>query len=427
MFRVCVVGLGKIGLPLAAQYASRGCRVVGCDINEAIIMAVNRGHSPVKNEPGLQEKLERAVEQDLLKATMDTPGAVRDSDIIVVIVPLVVDDQKHIDYTTVDAATRSVAKGLQKGSLVIYETTLPVGTTRNRLGAMLAQGASLRLGKDFSLAFSPERVYSGRVFADLNKYSKIVGGIDAASLNRAVAFYSHVLDAEVIEMLDTDTAEFVKLIETTYRNVNIALANEFAKFAAEWNIDVMEAIRAANTQPFSHIHRPGVGVGGHCIPVYPYFLINNSNGNMELARLAQRINDGMSQYAVELLNRKLGQLRSKTVLILGLAYRENVKETAFTTAKLLIDVLKRKGTKVLVHDPLFSREEIEHFGAPSADLSGPLSVDAIIVHSYHDQYKNLNFSIFDGCRVVLDGRDILDNECREHIESLGIDYVGIGR
>jgi len=427
MFRVCVVGLGKIGLPLAAQYASRGCRVVGCDIDEAIIMAVNRGRSPVKNEPGLQEKLERAVEQDLFKATIDTLGAVRDSDIIVVIVPLVVDDQKHIDYTTVDAATRSVAKGLQKGSLVIYETTLPVGTTRNRLGPMLAQGASLRLGKDFSLAFSPERVYSGRVFADLNKYPKIVGGIDAASLNRAVAFYSQVLDAEVMKMPDTDTAEFVKLIETTYRNVNIALANEFAKFAAEWNIDVMEAVQAANTQPFSHIHRPGVGVGGHCIPVYPYFLINNSKGNMELARLAQRINDGMSQYAVELLNRKLGQLRSKTVLILGLAYRENVKETAFTTAKLLIDVLKRKGAKVLVHDPLFSREETEHFGAPSADLSGPLSVDAIIVHSYHDQYKNLNFSIFDGCRVVLDGRDILDNECREHIESLGIDYVGIGR
>lgn len=426
MFRVCVVGLGKIGLPLAAQYASKGCRVAGCDINEAVVMAVNRGRSPVE-EPGLQEKLERAVEQGLLEATMDAPGAVRDSDVIVVIVPLIVDDQKHIDYTTVDAATRSVAKGLQRGSLVIYETTLPVGTTRNRLGPMLAEGASLCQGKDFSLAFSPERVYSGRIFADLNKYPKIVGGIDIASLNRAVEFYSQVLDAEVIKMPDTDTAEFVKLIETTYRNVNIALASEFAKFAAEWNIDVIEAIQAANTQPFSHIHRPGVGVGGHCIPVYPYFLINNSNGNMELARLAQCINDGMSQYAVELLRQKLGDLRNKTVLILGLAYRENVKETAFTTAKLLIDVLEERGAKVLVHDPLFSREEIESFRAPSADLSEHLSVDAIIVHSYHDQYKNLDFSIFKGSRVVLDGRNILDRECRKHIESLGMDYVGIGR
>ena len=226
MLKVCVVGLGKIGLPLAVQYTSKGCSVIGCDINEKTVSAVNNGCSPV-NEPGLQERLERAVEQGRLEATLDTPRAVRESEVIVVIVPLIIDDQKNIDHAAIDAATRSIAKGLQKNSLVIYETTLPVGTTRKRLGAILAEGANLRLGRDFHLAFSPERVYSGRVFADLNAYPKIVGGIDITSLNKAVAFYSKVLDAEIVKMPDTETAELIATMDSTgYEEYDYSMKDE---------------------------------------------------------------------------------------------------------------------------------------------------------------------------------------------------------
>src|SRR5262249_38824989 len=218
----------------------------------------------------------------------------------------------------------------------------PVGTTNGRLRALLERTSGLHAGRDFLLAFSPERVSSGHIFRDLRRYPKVVGGIDAASTAAAVAFYGSVLDAgtDIIEMASADEAEFVKLIETTYRDVNIALANEYACFADARGLDVSAAIAAANTQPYSHIHEPGVGVGGHCIPVYPYFLMQGAEeGSLTLPHRSRAINDGMAAYAVERIEAELGSVAGQGVLILGVAYRGNVREPAFTTARLLRHVL----------------------------------------------------------------------------------------
>jgi nucleotide sugar dehydrogenase len=420
------VGLGKIGLPLAAQYAARGLSVIGCDIAQHVVEAINAGYSPVGGEPGLSEAVAQSVAAGRLQATTDTTQATSQSDVVVVIVPLLISENRQPDFKSIDAATFAIARGLRREHLVIYETTLPVGTTRCRFGEMLEDITGLTPGQDFWLAFSPERVYSGRVFSDLQRYPKVVGGIDPVSTARAAKFYRLALGAEILGVESAELAEFTKLIETTYRDVNIALANEFARRAAQLGLDVTVAIQAANTQPFSHIHSPGVGVGGHCIPVYPYFLMDGHNGEdgLKLPRLARQINDEMPRYAVNQLARALHGLAGRRVLILGLAYRGNVKETAFTTTKSLIAALKSRGTQVLLHDPLFSREEIEAHDVRSAELNDPLPVDAVVLQCYHDAYRRLDISQFKGCKVVLDGRNVLD---RAVIEAHGMQYIGVGR
>jgi nucleotide sugar dehydrogenase len=427
-FTVAVVGLGKIGLPLAAQFSHAGMQVIGCDINEEVVQTVNAGHSHVKEEPGLEEWVHEGVASGLLTATTNTTEAVGRSNVVVIIVPVIVDVARQVDYASIDAATRAVAAGLQPGTLVIYETTLPVGTTRTRFAPALEQGSGLTLGRDFFVAFSPERVYSGRIFRDLQQYPKVVGGIDPESTRRAADFYTAALQgAPLLQVHNADTAELVKLMETTYRDVNIALANEFARFAADRGLPVDEAINAANTQPYSHIHRPGIAVGGHCIPVYPYFLINHAGEQeMTLPRTARRVNDDMAAWSVHRLASALGGLQGKRVLVLGLAYRENVKEPIFSGTVRLVPLLKEAGATVLLNDPLFTTGEIAHHGATPATLDSLPAGDAIILQAYHDQYHDLDWQALaaQGYRIVLDGRNALDPAT---IRAAGLQYIGIGR
>src|SRR5690606_30000820 len=271
--RICVVALGKIGLPLAVQFADAGHTVVGADIDSRVVDLVNAGTEPFPGEHQLAEKLSAAVADGRLRATTDTAAAVAESEAVVLVVPLFVDAEGVPDFGWMDDATRSVARGLRPGTLVSYETTLPVGTTRDRWAPMLAEGSGLTPGEDFHLVFSPERVLTGRVFADLRRYPKLVGGIDAASTAAGVRFYEQVLTFDdrddlpqpngVWDLGTAEAAELAKLAETTYRDVNIGLANQFARFADAQGIDIELVIDACNSQPYSHIHRPGIAVGGH--------------------------------------------------------------------------------------------------------------------------------------------------------------------
>lgn len=427
---VAVVGLGKIGLPLAVQYAVHGRCVIGCDIDPRVVETVNRGKPHIQEEPGLARDLADVVSRGLLSATCQTTRVIRQVGVVVVIVPVVIDARHEVDFEVIDAATTAVAAGLQPGTLVIYETTLPVGTTRHRLASLLEHTSRLKAGRDFFLAFSPERVSSGFVFRDLSLYPKIVGGIDEESTAAAVAFYRSVLDAEIITVASTDDAEFVKLIETTYRDVNIALANEYACFADAHGLDVAQAIAAANTQPYSHIHTPGVGVGGHCIPVYPYFLLAGAEQTpysdypmLMLPRYARQINDAMAEYAVCRIESITGPLVGQSVLILGVTYRGGVREVAFTSAKLLQDALLAHGATVFAHDPLFSADELHALGyAPLTSLVEG-EIRAIILQADHKAYQSFDFSRFVSCQIVLDGRKALD---RKRIESLGMRYISSG-
>lgn len=431
---VAVIGLGKIGLPLAVQYARHGRRVIGCDINSEVVAAINSGRSHVLEEPQLSSEVADLVEKKLLSATVETSEAVSQAGVIVVVVPVIVDEQHRADFRSIDAATAAIGAKLQPGTLIIYETTLPVGATSSRLRGILEQHSNLQAGRDFYLAYSPERVSSGHVFRDLHTYPKIVGGINEQSKAAAVLFYQSVLDAGVIAMQSTDEAEFVKLIETTYRDVNIALANEYARYADARGLDVAAAIAAANTQPYSHIHQPGVGVGGHCIPVYPYFLFAETEQPefsaqcceepaLTLPRAARRINDSMAEYAVRRIEASVGSLVQQAVLILGVAYRGDVHEAAFTSANLLQKALQERGAAVYVDDPLFSHSELRGLGYLPFVPGREKDIRAIILQAAHHTYQEFDFGRFAHCQVVLDGRRALR---REQIEALGKRYIAIG-
>ncbi len=431
---VAVVGLGKIGLPLAVHYARHGYRVIGCDINPQVVETINAGKAHIQEEAGLAESVADLVTRGLLVATSDTNVAVQKAGIIVVIVPVIIDAQHEPDFTYLDAATRAIGSGLQPGTLIIYETTVPVGTTTGRMSSLLEQTSQLTAGQDFYLAYSPERVSSGHIFRDLQSYPKIVGGINEQSTTLAAEFYRSVLDASILTMASSEEAEFVKLIETTYRDVNIALANEFACYADTHGLNVSRAIAAANTQPYSHIHSPGVGVGGHCIPVYPYFLVagvedrqkHSSDSELPmllLPRFARRVNDAMAEYAVQRIETFSGPLTDQAVLILGVASRGDVREVAFTSAKLLQDALIKHGAVVYADDPLFTTEEMRALGYTPLTAEVRDEMRAIIVQADHQAYHSFDVRHFPRCHVFLDGRGTFD---REKIEAAGIRYISIG-
>lgn len=419
---VCVVGLGKVGLPLAVHFAAQGQAVIGCDVDATLVERLNRGDCPMPEEEGLAAALSRAVTTGSFRATTDTTAAVREADVVAIIVPLLIDNASEPLFGALDAATEAVGAGLRAGALVVYETSLPVGTTRSRFGPALERASGLRAGQDFDLAYSPERVFSGRVMIDLQRYPKVVGGTTKNAGERAAAFYREALGAEAMLLADAETAEFSKLAETTYRDLNIAFANELAMAADALGIDVTEAIAAANSQPFSHIHQPGVGVGGHCIPVYPHFLMRDG-AEHRLAHAGREVNDSMAEYAVRKLETLLGGLAQCSVIILGLAYRPDVKEAAYSSTFALARALTSRGASVTVHDPLFSSGEIAALGLQPQD-TWPAPADAVVLQALHRQYRELGAEAFRGCRAVVDGRNALP---RDEIERLGVLYAGVGR
>jgi len=419
---VALVGAGKMGLPLAAQFASHGWQVTAVDVNKTVVDAINEGRSHVAEEPGLVEAVAAAHASGRLGATTDGTDAARSVDVVVIIVPVMLNDRQQPDYRFMDAAVAAVGPGLHAGSLVVFETTLPVGDTRGRFTPALESASGLTVESDLFVAFSPERLLSGHVFRNLATYPKLVGGVGPVSTARAAAFYASVLDAEVVAMSNAEAAEFAKLAETTYRDVNIALANEFANYAERAGVDILEVIAAANSQPYSHIHQPGIGVGGHCIPVYPHFLLSRAP-EMSLVDASRKANDGQVDRAIATLEDDLDSLDGVDVLVLGLTYRHGVKELAYSRATPLIDGLRAKGARVLAFDPLLDDDEIVGLGAvPWAWGSGAPTVRAIVTQTADPLFAAMDVGWFPKLSVVLDGR----NSLRELVLPGEVAYHGIG-
>jgi nucleotide sugar dehydrogenase len=418
--KAVVVALGKIGLPLAVQIARGGHDVVGCDIDARTVELVNAARAPFPGEAGLEEALPEVVGAGRLRATTDTTAAVAEgADLVVLVPPLIVDAAARPDWRVLDSVLGDVAAGLRAGTVVSVETTVPVGTTRTRVAPAL-EGGGLRAGADFHVVFSPERVYSGRVFADLATYPKLVGGLSEEGERRGVELYGSFLDAEVRPMGSAEAAELTKLAETTYRDVNIALANELARFADRAGVDVDRVIAAANSQPFSHLHRPGVAVGGHCIPVYPRFLLA-SDPDAVLPRAARAVNEAMPAYAVAVLDGLLDGLAGRRILVLGVTYRGDVKETAFSGAFALRDALADAGAEAVATDPLYDDDELRALGFVPWDGE---PVAGALVQADHAAYRELGPAELPGVRAVLDGRGVLD---AERFEAAGVSLRRLGQ
>lgn len=415
MTDVCVVGLGKIGLPLACAIARAGHTVRGADISVETVSLVNDAKEPFPGEGGLAEALADVIASGTLSATTDTATAVGQSDVVIVVVPLLVDADATPEFRALDAATKAVAAGLRPGTLVSYETTLPVGTTRGRFGPALEAGSGLTLGEDLFLVHSPERVFSGRIFEDLRRYPKLVGGVDTASNDRGVAFYESFLEFDERDDLDrpngvwslgtAEAAELAKLAETTYRDVNIAFANELAVAAEGIGVDVHGVIAACNSQPFSHIHQPGIWVGGHCIPVYPHLLMGSVPG-LRLPALSREVNEAMPTHALDRLEAELGSLNGRLIAVLGVAFRDGVKEDAVSGVYPIVERLEARGARTRVHDPLYSDDEIAARGLEPYEWGS--GCDAFVIHTAHSHYRSLLEHV--GDTPVYDGRAMLDGD-----------------
>jgi UDP-N-acetyl-D-glucosamine dehydrogenase len=400
--KAVVVALGKVGLPLAARIALAGHQVVGADIDPRVVELVNNGEAPFPNEAGLPEALAETVADGRLRAVTDTAAAVAEGpDLVVAVPPLVVDASARPDWGVLDAVVADIGRGLKAGTTVSIETTVPVGTTRARVAPALEAASGLKGGVDFHVVFSPERIFSGRAIADLDKYPKLVGGLSPEGEARGIELYASFLRARVQGLGSAEAAELSKLAETTYRDINIAFANELARYADELGVDIIRVIDAANSQPYSHVHRPGIAVGGHCIPVYPRFLLAG-DADARLPLVAREINERMPAYAADLA----GDVAGRTVLILGIAYRGGVKETAFSGAFALRDALTGRGATVVAHDPMFSDDELRGHGFRPWDGTTP--IDIAIVQADHHSYETLSASDLPGVRVVVDGRGVID-------------------
>jgi nucleotide sugar dehydrogenase len=394
---VTVIGLGKIGLPIALKIASKGHNVYGIDNNLQMLEMLKVKKTPFHHEKGLQELINLTVNKKL-KLTTEYRNAIPQSDVVLILVPLFYGPNGELNYSNIDQVTRKVAKHIQKNSVVIYETTVPVGTTRNRFEKILVRESKLRVGKDFGIVFSPERVYSGRIIEDLSKYPKIVGASDIKTARKAKKFYESFISFSdradlgkkngVWIMKSYEESEFVKLAETTYRDVNIALSNQFAKQSEKIGCNIYKIIEATNSQNYCDIHKPGIYVGGHCIPVYPKMYLQGDN-SASIVRVARNLNSDMPKYAIKNITKKIGRLRNKKILILGLTYRHGIREMTNSGASEMLDLLKELKSNVFGHDDLLTKKEIVNYGFKIFDKE--IKYDLIIVQTENPKYFSSNF------------------------------------
>lgn len=366
--RIAVIGLGKAGLPLAAVIADSGFDLIGVDVDAGRCEDINHGVNPIPEEAGLDELIRIHGGKELL-ATANYED-VRECRAYIIIVPLFLDKDVNPDFRILEDATRCVGKLLKTGDLVVLETTVPPMTTATLVRQWLedASGLSLESG-EFYLAHSPERIMTGHSISRLKAFPKVIGGVTEASGGRAFEVYSQFIPD--LHMVSSATlAEFIKVIEGCYRDVNIALANELLKIADELDIDFYES-RAYANHDYCDIHLPSTGVGGHCIPVYPWFLIKRMEeqekfDRSSLLRISRTLNDQMIDYWAEKiilacmkLNKPLGDVR---ICINGITFRSGVKELYHSRNLALSRLLMEKGLDVFVYDELFTREEIENMG-----------------------------------------------------------------
>ena len=399
--KVAVYGVGYVGLSLVAVYLRKGLRVIGVDIDKGRLKAIHECQLWF-NELEIKKTLEKGLSEGKLELTTDGVKASQDSLIKVITVPVNFDWlKKEYSFKSLKAVSKDIGKGLKQGDLVILESSVPPGTTLSVVKPVLEKSSCLVAGKDFHLAYSPERVYVGRAVKDIEvNYPKVIGGVSEESLEVASAFYKRIAGKGVIKMSSTTAAEFEKLAEGVYRDVNIALANELALASMALGVDFYEVRKAANSQPYSHIHLPGPGVGGYCIPLYPYFLMKPALRKgcvMKLTQLAREINEGMPYQVIkfaEALRTEAGiNLRKAKATVLGAAFRGDIDDTRLSPTHDIVALLKARGyRKVVVHDPLVKNDGVlEDLGAElTSNLRKALEGSkVVIVATKHSTYKQI--------------------------------------
>jgi nucleotide sugar dehydrogenase len=424
MRRISIIGFGKIGQAIAANILKKNISVTAVDTDVQLKKAFDERKYESK-EPGVKNVLMWGYADGNLVITDDF-STIKGSDAIILTVPLLIDSQKKIAGGPFLDAFKQIAPFIENKIVIITETSVPVGFNRNHVLPVL-EAAGKSHGTDFLLAHSPERIKSGTMLNQLTQIPKIIGGISKEATERANELYQWFFDEELLYPLENiEAAEMLKLAGMLYRDINIALSNQLAQFANAAGINFADLIPLINTDKEANLLQPGIGVGGHCTPVYPYFFIENfKNAGLDftLATQSRSINDQMADYAVSLVK---DRVKNKTALLLGLSFRPNVKEDALSSTYLLNEALERAGFEVYVHDTEFSAEEISEKGLHPIVNIYDHHCEVVFLVTMHKEYESIDFENLAnaGVKYFVDGRNKID---RDKIEKAGVRYFGIGR
>lgn len=424
--KVTIVGLGYVGLPLACLCAEKSLKVFGLDVDENKVNSINKQESPIEDEYLIQ-KLKNL--KNKVHATINADECIPNSDVVIVCVPTPVDRNNSPDLTALMESVSSVSKHIKEGTLLVIESTIYPGTIEEIVLPILKKQKFDAYRNEIFVAHCPERIDPGNRKWTIENLPRVVGGITKESSKKAAEFYRGIIDADVVELTNVKAAEATKIMENTFRDVNIAFVNEMAKSFDKAGIDIAEVIKGASTKPFAFMpHYPGAGVGGHCISVDPYYLIEKAKQlgfNHEFLMLARKINNSMPHYTIELLENELKKLE-KTIKrakigVLGLAYKANVDDIRESPSFDIINILKAKNADVFVFDPHVIK------GSNVKDINELLNKsDYLILATDHSEFRNIDLNLLKKNRIlaIIDGRNCLD---KEKIKSMGILYHGIGR
>jgi UDP-N-acetyl-D-mannosaminuronic acid dehydrogenase len=428
---VAVYGLGRIGLPLSIVYASTTGEVVGVTTDRNRAQAVNDGECPIAHEPRLDSLLRTAVGADALSATADVSSVADTASVHVVVAETGVRSDDAPDLSELRTVLRDVAGGLDAGDLVLVESAVPPGTCADIVEPILLAGSDLEAG-EFGVAACPTRAAPGRALKDLRgTHPKIVGGVDRESTRAAAVVYDELRVSDVMTVPDSTVAECAKVIESAYRDVNVALANELARLADEMETDVRRAIQAANTQPHCQVHAPGPGTGGYALPDHPHYLINEYATATPLLAAARETNESMPEFTARTLVRELAavdtHIEDAVVVLMGLTYRRSVADARKSPAVALGETLSQFGATVVGVDPLL--EDFSTFDdVYLADLEHirEMDVDAAVLVTDHNEFEEFDWETFSDPVVVLDGRDALDPDESEALDDHHVYTIGRG-
>ncbi len=432
--KISVIGLGRIGLPTAVAIARSDLPTKGVDINEEIVEFINLGKLRMNDEPGLEEALQKVIRAKKFSATTKIDEAVNDADIIIVCLPTPLDNNsKKTDYQFLLKGCFQIAKNLKKNSLIIIESTVGPEIVENEVIPVLEKESNLVSGKDFGVASCPERANPSTILTDFNKIPRVVGGINEKCTNFASHLYQFVFKIDVVRVKNCKTANAVKVVENVFRDVNVAFINEIAIFCDRMGIDVNELIRGCQTKYNFIPHFPGPGVGGPCLPVNPYQLLDapESENILQVVRTARKINLEMPKYVIKLVEDTLKEVNKKskntTIGILGISYKPNVGDIQLTPIKDVVEKLKQMNFKIKIFDPYFIKKEFLSIKIEENIENLISDCDVIVLGTDHDEFLKIDFSILKNqmkpSGIIIDTRGKLSST---EVRNAGLTFRGIG-
>ena len=431
--KVCVVGIGRIGLPTALSFAKAGLQTIGMDINTKLVDSLNQGNFPLKDEPGYEDIFNNAIKNGNFSATTDINEAVSKSNLILLSLPTPMDKKNIPDYSALESVCKQLSDILQPNSLIVVESTIEPGFVENTLINILEKTNRLHVGKNFTIGVCPENANPGEILHDFTNLPRLVGSIDEQTTKIITMIYDFVFSVELIIMPDCKTANAVKLTTNVFRDVNIAFVNELSLMFDKLGIDTLKVLDAAKRKYNFQIHYPGAGVGGPCLPINSYQFLNTAiriNSKLSIIEQSREINEKMPDYVINLtldgFKKCNKSIKDSNILILGISYKPDVKDVQLSPAEIIINKLKDLGARVRIYDPYYKNSEVFGINVESNMKDAIPKADASIIITAHKEFQEINPQIFTKMNtpILIDSRGVIDTSS---IKDTNLVFRGIGR